>query len=192
MRDSECVSSGSALTNQTNNDFAVLRNSDCGSRGHKRSRHKTPKWPVVLITGDSFGLPLELGGLLKDLGCSVFVSTDLEVLKNTSHTDPGVSIVNFASVQDANPKRVQALRDIYHKPVVCLLPYPTEQQIDQVSSLGADLLIFKPLCAEEFKSRIRLLLWEQSAQKTFRYRRSWGAGRVPQGQRAGQSGYLRR
>ena len=169
MRDSELESSVSAMTNQGSNYSAVLGNRYSESKGNTQVEIRGPKGPVVLITGDSFGIPPELGPLLRDCGCSTYVITDLKALKDTTHAGPDLIVVHFASVQAASPKRVQVLREKDSKPIVCLLPHPTEQQIARVDGLRADLLIFKPLCAEEFKSRFRLLLWARKVRKTFRY-----------------------
>jgi DNA-binding response OmpR family regulator len=139
----------------------VLSDGDSGRGNRTTIGQLGDKRPVVLISGDSHGLPLELGGLLRDCGCSAFVTTNLQILKETAHADPDVIVVNFEDIKNANPEREPALREHHRKAVVCLLPYPEEHQIAQVATLGADVIIFKPLNAEEFKSRIRLLLWER-------------------------------
>jgi AmiR/NasT family two-component response regulator len=116
-----------------------------------------PERPVVLITGDSLDLPLELGTLLRECGCSAFATPNPRAL-NPAQPDPDVVVVNIADLDASDLDRVSTLRRKFRKPMVCMLPYPTEEQVARVAALGADFLVFKPLCAEDFKSRIRLLL----------------------------------
>ncbi len=113
--------------------------------------------PVVLITGHSLDLPLELGTLLRECGCSAFATPNPRV-QNQAQPVPDVVVVNIADLDAADLDGVSTLRRKFRKPMVCLLPYPTEEQVERVAALGADFLVFKPLCAEDFKSRIRLLL----------------------------------
>jgi two-component system KDP operon response regulator KdpE len=147
-------------------DSTVLNNVDVGRQVRSQLGRGSPKRQVVRVTGDPLGLPPELGDLLRDCGCSAFFATGMAASQNGTHLEPELTIVNFASNQAANPERVQALREKNPKPVVCLLEHPTEQEIAQVASIRTNLVIFKPLCAQEFKIRIRLLLWEQRAQST--------------------------
>ena len=154
------------MVNEANNNSAVPGNGDPGFKDHTQIGQQGSERAVVLITGDSLDHPLELISLLRECGCNASVTADLEALQDRTHAEPDVIVLNFADVQTANPEPVQVLRKKYGKPVVCLLPHPAEQEVDRVAALGGDLLIFKPLCAEEFKSRIRILLWEQRARKT--------------------------
>lgn len=142
-------------------DSDAPKDSDPSREGRTQTREKRHERPVVLITGDSLGLPLELGRLLRDCGCSAFVTTDLTALQVTTYADLAVIMVNFASVETADPDKVRVLREQYDKPIVCLLPYPPEQYVSRVISLRADHIMFKPLCTKEFEYRIRLLLAEQ-------------------------------
>jgi len=122
--------------------------------------------PLVRITGDP-PFPLELGRLICDCGCNVSLTRD-----------PDLIVVNIADIQAADCDCTQALRRVLARPVVCLLPYPKGRQIARVAALDADLLVFTPLRAEEFKRRFAILLTRQRSGKTRRIvQHGWG-GRV--------------
>ena len=112
--------------------------------------------PAVRVTGDP-PFPLELGRLLRECGCNASLPID-----------PDLVVVNIADIQAADADCAQAVRRILGRPVVCLLPYPKERQLARVAALDADLLVFKPLRAEEFKRRFRILLARQRTGETRR------------------------
>jgi hypothetical protein len=127
---------------------------DCSERLTEEDR--IDERPRVRIMGDP-PFPLELGRLICDCGCNVSLPID-----------PDLVVVNIADIEAADCDCAQALRRMLGRPVVCLLPYPKGRQIARVAALDADLLVFKPLRAEEFKCRFAILLARQRIGKTRR------------------------
>jgi len=127
---------------------------DCSGRLTEEDR--IDERPRVRIVGDP-PFPLELGRLLCDCGCNASLPIN-----------PDLVVVNIADIQAADADCAQALRRLLGRPVVCLLPYPKGRQLALVAALDVDLLVFKPLRAEEFKRRFRILLARQRTGETRR------------------------
>ncbi len=119
---------------------------------------------AILVTGDSPDQLQELRWLIKDCGYCVIEDNDVNGSTATALMRTNVIVLNFATIPSADPERVEALREKLRKPVLCVLPYPNEQEVARVDRLAADALVFKPLRFEELASRLRLLL-RQSRQE---------------------------
>lgn len=119
----------------------------------------------VLIVGDQNSVRAELTTLLEYSGFECLKPESVE----SDHADlsaaPDLVIMHIAQLGKESPKQVQALRRRYHKPLICLLPYPSETQLPAVAALGANLLLFQPLDLRDAKLRLQLLLWEQKAKQ---------------------------
>ena len=147
-------------------DFSATPVKRHGAQADLQTAQMVTEGPFVLIAGDAPDELQELAWLTNDCGFIALRNTNAQGSAGMAQRGLDVVLVNFATVAAASFRRVEALREEHGKPVVCVLPYPNQQEVAQVARLAADDLLFKPLRTEELASRLRLVLQKISPEST--------------------------
>ena len=122
----------------------------------------------VVVTGDDRGLSSLIEPLLGSEVFEVSLAEAGGLGEEIVRLPPHVVLVNIIELDAAKPLCVQQSRKRFHRPVVCVVPHPTPDRVEDVVALGADDYLFPPFSTGEVESRVRLLLWREQLSKVGR------------------------
>lgn len=131
------------------------------SGGQAQPKERVHQITILLVRGDSSDLPPGLRDDLRSWGFCVTGGNSFDALRRADLENTDLILLNFGAFGSADPESVKMLRDRYRRPVICLVPYPTEIELDEAWEVRTDFLLFKPLSAREMTTRVLLLLKEQ-------------------------------
>lgn len=109
----------------------------------------------------------EFRQLLQNYGYEILIPAAAARWTETHHGQFTFVLVDLASVCEESALRVAALRVMYAKPIICLLPTPHEGHVEQIARIPADTVIFKPVRPEELTSQLGILRWRSNPGNVF-------------------------
>jgi DNA-binding response OmpR family regulator len=122
----------------------------------------------ILVTGDDGALSSILEPLLAAESLEISVAQANGLSEEIASLLPHVVLVSIIEPDLAKVLWIQQLREDYRGPIVCVVPHPTPNEVEDFAALAADDYLFPPVSAAELESRVRLLLCNERLAKTGR------------------------